>query len=53
MKKLVYTVQGFSEATQARLLEQLLPEVLRAYGGDGVVEANETAGTVGFSVRGT
>ena len=50
MKKLVYTVQGFSEATQARLLEQLLPEVLRAYGGDGVVEANETAGTVGFSV---
>lgn len=50
MKKMVYTVQGFSEAAQAELLAQLLPEVLRAYGGDGVIEADARTGTVSFSV---
>lgn len=50
MKKLVYTVQGFENAEQQALLCQILPEVLRAYGSDGKVEANPLASSVVFSV---
>ncbi len=50
MKKLVYTVQGFENAEQQTLLCKLLPEVLRAYGGDGKVEADALSSSVTFSV---
>ena len=50
MKKLVYTVQEFKNAEQQTLLCKLLPEVLRAYGGDGKVEADALSSSVTFSV---
>ena len=50
MKKLVYTVQGFGSEEQRALLESLLPEVLRAYGSDGKVEADLLGASVTFSV---
>ena len=50
MKKLVYTVQGFLSEEQRALLESLLPEVLRAYGSDGKVEADLLGASVTFSV---
>ena len=50
MKKLVYTVQGFGSEEQRALLENLLPEVLRAYGSDGKVEADLLGASVTFSV---
>lgn len=50
MKKLVYTVQGFRSEEQRALLENLLPEVLRAYGSDGKVEADLLGASVTFSV---
>ena len=50
MKKLVYTVQGFGSEEQRALLENLLPEALRAYGSDGKVEADLLGASVTFSV---
>ncbi len=50
MKKLVYTVQGFEREEQRGLLENLLPEVLRAYGSDGKVETDLLGSSVTFSV---
>lgn len=50
MKKLVYTVQGFRSEEQRALLENLLPEALRAYGSDGKVETDLLGASVTFSV---
>lgn len=50
MKKLVYTVQGFENAEQQELLYSLLPDVLRAYGSDGRVEADVASASVAFDV---
>lgn len=50
MKKLIYTVQGFDKDEQARLMGELLSEVLRAYGSDGKVEADPQSASIAFSV---
>lgn len=50
MKKLVYTVQGLATAEQARLIEQLLPRILRAYGSDSAVSASEQTASVTFDL---
>lgn len=50
MKKLVYTVQGFERTEQEQLLCELLPDVLRAYGSDGKVEADANSASVSFCV---
>ena len=50
MKKLIYTVQGFEREEQRELLCSLLPEILRAYGSDGKVEAETLSSSLTFSV---
>lgn len=50
MKKLVYTVQGLEKPEQQALLSAVLPDLVRAYGGDGKVEVDLLVSTVAFCV---
>ena len=50
MKKLIYTVQGLQSPEQERLLCELLPGVLRAYGSDGTLTADAGSASISFGV---
>lgn len=50
MKKLVYTVQGFTDASMETTVSSLVSEAVKAYGSDGKVTADALSSSVSFGV---